>query len=88
MKIRAHWAHRLAAIWAGTDPELTQWICRKCNEPILPGQPWDLGHLLDQATHGPNTHNLEPEHRGQCNRAAGARLRWQRTQPLPPSRRW
>jgi len=88
MKTRANWTHRLAHIWAGTDPEHTQWICRKCNQPILPGQPWDLGHLLDQATHGPNTIDLQPEHSGRCNRAAGGRLRHQRRAQIPPSRNW
>ena len=36
-------------------------ICPRCNQPILPGQPWDLGHRADrnQPTH--------PEHAA-CNR--------------------
>lgn len=64
---RAWWAPRVAA--GGVD-------CARCGEPIIPGEPWDLGH----ADHDRNQYN-GPEHRG-CNRSAGA---WQRQHgPLVP----
>lgn len=88
MKIRAEWNHTLHLIWAGEHPTLTEWICRKCARPILPGQRWDLGHLLDQAVHGPNAISLEPEHADKCNRAAGGRLAHTLRAALAPSRAW
>ena len=39
--------------------------CWRCNEVILPGEEWDLGHLDDGRYGG-------PEHRGRCNRRAAA----------------
>ena len=46
-------------------------VCWRCGHPILPGQPWDLGHLTDRAAGGQDR-DTAPEHRG-CNRSAGAR---------------
>lgn len=87
-KLRAHWQQILTLIWEGQHPTRTTFTCRRCGQPIHPNQPWDLGHDNDVATHGNNTHNLEPEHANQCNRAAGGRLRHTLTRPLPPSRNW
>ncbi len=60
-------------------------ICRRCNNPILPGE-WHLGHP-DDATRGGPKHNkdLAPEHTT-CNTSAGASEgNRNRTQP---SREW
>jgi hypothetical protein len=56
-RIRAYWKPLVA-----TGREL----CRRCEEPILPGEPWDLGH--DDAN---RQRYRGPEHRA-CNRSAGA----------------
>jgi hypothetical protein len=43
-------------------------VCWRCGQLIRPDEPWDLGH---------DDHDRSlyrgPEHRGRCNRAAGAR---------------
>lgn len=54
--------------------------CRRCHDPIRPGQEWDLGHAHDIALGGDPLAATEPEHarRADCvaggNRAAGGRL--------------
>lgn len=70
-RLRAHWSPKIAA----GDVE-----CRRCHEPIRPGQRWDLGHAHDLALGG-NPHGvMVPEHalRDDCpaggNRSAGATL--------------
>lgn len=72
-KLRRHWAPQIAT---GTVK------CWRCRTPILPDQPWDLGHPTDLALGGHPRHML-PEHRhaqdcpaegGGGNRSLGARL--------------
>src|SRR5215471_16315606 len=49
-------------------------LCARCGDPIIPGEPWDMGHL-----DGDPHRYSGPEHR-RCNRATASRL-WQ---PPPP----
>lgn len=56
---RADWVPRVAA---GTV------TCWRCDQPIQPGEPWDLGH--DDAD---RTITRGPEHARRCNRAAAGR---------------
>jgi len=41
--------------------------CARCGEAIIPGEPWDLGHV-----DGSDTLYQGPEHAYRCNRRAGA----------------
>jgi hypothetical protein len=45
-----------------------QVTCWRCNEPIEPGEPWDLGHDDHD-----RTITRGPEHANRCNRSAGGR---------------
>lgn len=83
MKLRTDWAHRITLAAEAGQPIR----CRRCDKPVLPSMTWDLGHHLDQATHGPNAIALAPEH-AKCNRSAGGKLRHQLRAPLRPSRSW
>lgn len=49
-------------------------VCWRCGEPIAATDKWDAGHLDDLALGGRPDGEVAPEHRGRCNRAAGARL--------------
>lgn len=53
--------------------ESGQAVCRRCGQPITPGQPWDAGHIADLAAGGPPDGPVTPEH-ASCNRSAGAML--------------
>jgi hypothetical protein len=60
------WRHqRVRAAWRPrVDAGLVD--CARCGEPIVPGEPWDLGHDdVDRSRY------QGPEHRA-CNRSAGA----------------
>lgn len=79
-QLRAQWAMRMEV-----GEPIT---CRLCSQPILPGQPWDLGHGIPHAQGGQG-HDAQPEHT-HCNRSAGGKLR-ATTHPgrrIPPSPRW
>ena len=71
-KLRRIYAARIQAAYEQGEP-LT---CPKCSQPITPEQEWDLGHQLALSEGGNpwDQKNIRPEHRGPCNRAAGARL--------------
>ena len=47
--------------------------CGRCGLPVLSGQRWDLGHVIDRALGGTAADGLTPEH-ARCNRGAGGRL--------------
>jgi len=48
-------------------------VCRRCGQPIAPGQSWDAGHVDDLGLGGNPAGRVEPEHTT-CNRQAGGRL--------------
>jgi hypothetical protein len=69
LRLRRHLAEIMDAHRAaGADV-----ICRICNLPILPGQPWDAGHATPRC-HGGDDTNVQPEH-AHCNRAKDANTR-------------
>ncbi len=67
---RARWAPRVAAGAVA---------CWRCQTPIDPNEPWDLGHNDEDR----GKYN-GPEHR-KCNRGEPSR---RRARPQPHSRRW
>lgn len=78
---RQHRADWDQAIQAGAMP-----TCRRCSKPIKPGQPWQLGHIVDLALGGTPKHRA-PEHK-RCNEAAGGQLSAALRNQPPPSRNW
>lgn len=66
---RYDWAHRRLRARLAPAVNRGEATCWRCDQPIHPGQPWDLGHDDDHdgAYRG-------PEHQA-CNRAAGSRKR-------------
>ena len=59
--------------------------CPRCGEPMLKGQPLDLGHSVDLADDTQAVGDrIEHEH---CNRKAGAEA-MQRRKKFNPSREW
>lgn len=63
--------------------------CWRCGEPILPGEPWDAGHVVAIAEGGHPDGKRLPEHRGRCNRRDGARIAAERRRGVPSrSRSW
>ncbi|MGD8214620.1 hypothetical protein [Aestuariimicrobium sp. Y1814] len=78
---------RLRPIWNVIIANNQGWTCRRCQKPIRPGEPYDLGHAADadpSRTH--ETHDVEPEHPF-CNRSAGSKAR-NKLGKLNPSRDW
>jgi hypothetical protein len=55
--------------------------CARCNERILPGQPWALDHSDARGSHQRGEY-LGPSHAG-CNVAAGQALKHRRQTPAP-----
>lgn len=47
-------------------------VCGKCGKPVLPGQAFDAGHVVD-LMYGTADRTVQAEHRS-CNRSAGGRL--------------
>lgn len=50
-----------------------QATCPRCQQPIRPGEPWDVGHADDLVLGGHPRGATRPEH-ATCNRRAGAVL--------------
>lgn len=61
--------------------------CSHCGEAILPGQAWDMDHLVPRADGGAllDPANLAPAHRA-CNRRAGQAMTTARRRPAHPQR--
>jgi hypothetical protein len=63
--------YKLRKLW---KPKVAAGVveCARCHRPILPGEPWDLGHV-----DGSKTVYSGPEHR-RCNRATSRHRRQSR----------
>lgn len=66
---RAHRRHRAAV---APQVEAGGVLCARCGQPIVPGEPWDLGHVDGRDDYA------GPEHRA-CNRATMTHARQART---------
>ena len=66
-----HWA-RLRAGWQVRIDQAGGLPCWRCGRTIVPGDPWDLGHVIARALGGTDD-DLAPEHR-HCSRVAGGEL--------------
>lgn len=58
-------AHRSLRASLAPSVERGEWTCGRCGQRILPGQPWDLGHVGHGEGKG---QHAGPEH-ASCNRA-------------------
>ena len=71
--MRSQTALRLRKHWLAVIDSQGGVVCWRCGQMIMPGQPVDLGHLVDVALGGTEQDGIRPEHRA-CNRRAGGEL--------------
>lgn len=76
MSERNKWTGAMSRRWRAHFEPLLPLPCSKCGKPVLPGQPWDVDHLVPREFGGLElgADNLWPAHRS-CNRSAGGRRR-------------
>jgi hypothetical protein len=65
MELRRPWQVRIDG---GDDVR-----CARCGLPVMSGQRWHLGHVVDRALGGQDADGLHPEH-VRCSTSAGGRL--------------
>lgn len=70
----AKWAATSAKLRARYKPQVDSGnaVCGRCRRPIHPGEPWDVGHVVDLSS-GQPSQGYRTEHR-RCNRSAGGKL--------------
>jgi hypothetical protein len=72
---RAGWTTSDRRVWRKRIGASLPKPCTRCGITILPGQTFDVDHILEVALGGTNTaSNLGPSHPS-CNRSAGAALK-------------